>query len=601
MRGKGVWAILSALALLALSSKLGAVWEFRLLELQAVPGQQNLVIPVYGTAEDSMVGFQFQIAFCEDEDSMKIWVDSMSLKGYGKPYTTLFDTLDNDTAWFSACCCSGSGCGGRSYIEGGAWIVIPNQHAVSAFEDAILCVLWARIEPVAGDTDTIELDLTEDLPCPPGYHLNCIFTDAVNIQSHHADLVDGAIYIVTSPIYISVDPPGPYSMDEGGELMLTVSGTSENPNDQLQLLVLGGLEPWMDFSPGPTGNPTMASLTLHPGYCDDGTYVVELGLSSTAYDITIMRPETIEVNNANSPPLGGKAVPEQQEALLNGIEPIQVRFYDLDLECDSSHARDSMGIIYKIDPTPSVMPQFEDHGDGTGELRWLPTIRYTGDYVVRFLGTDKGGESAVCEARIHVVGAFSLFPIYDTLSASNSGERGFYLRSARGLRGLYLEVEHSRPVVYVRPGDYVSDLEIRWEDLGGVLRVWVWRESGEPIPPGEGVILTLDGGDVELLKVEELEDVSFERFDEIKIRPNPSEGTVMISYSLPHSDEVEVSVYDATGKFVRRLVAGEVDAGRHVIEWDGRDYRGLEVGSGLYFIKLEAGDRILVRKLIMLR
>jgi len=153
----------------------------------------------------------------------------------------------------------------------------------------------------------------------------------------------------------------------------------------------------------------------------------------------------------------------------------------------------------------------------------------------------------------------------------------------------------------VEPGDYVPDLRVRWEESGGILRVWRWRESGEPIPPGEGVILTLDGGDVELLKVEELENVSFERFDEIEIKPNPSEGAVTISYSLARSDEVEVSVYDATGKFVRRLVSGEVDAGRHVIEWDGRDYRGLEVGSGLYFIELQAGSRTFIRKLIMLR
>jgi len=590
MRGKGVWIILSALALLALSSKLGAVWEFRLPEIQAVPGQHNLAIPVYGTTEDSVYAFQFMIHFCEDEDSLKIVVDSITLHG-NSDYITLFDTLSGGF-WVPNFNVTYA----RSTVFGGA--VDFSQQGVGPLDDQVLVLIWARIEPVVAP-DTIELDLDSLMPCPPNMHVLCLYED-LQVQSHTADLVDGAIY-VTSPIHISVDPPGPYSVDEGAELTLTVTGTSEEPDDELQLQVLGGLEPWMDFSPGPPGNPTTASLTLHPGYCDDGTYVVELGLSSTAYDITIMRPETIEVNNVNRPPAGGKAVPEQQEALLNGIEPIQVRFYDFDFECDSPHVRDSIEITYTIEPTPFIMPRFEDNGDGTGELRWRPTIRDTGNYVVRFLGTDRSGGSAVCEARIHVVGAFSLFPIYDTLRAGNSGERGFYLRSARGLKGLYLEVEHSSPVVHVEPGDYVSDLEIRWEDPGGILRVWMWRENGEPIPPGEGVILTLNGGDVELLKVEELENVSFERFDEIEIRPNPSEGAVSINYSLARSDEVEVSVYDATGKFVRRLVSGEVDAGRHVIEWDGRDYRGLEVGSGLYFIELKAGSRTFIRKLIMLR
>ncbi|MCD6086378.1 MAG: T9SS type A sorting domain-containing protein [Candidatus Hydrothermae bacterium] len=591
MRGKGVWAILSALALLALSSELGAVWEFRLPELQAVPGQQNLAVPVYGTTENSMAAFQFQIAFCEDEDSMKIWVDSITLHG-NSDYITLFDTLSQGH-WYANFIITYA----RSVITGGA-MDFTSQGTDGPLDNQVLVLVWVHIEPTVAAPDTIELDLTEDMPCPPNFHTNCIYSDQEG-YTHHADLVDGAIYVVPSPIHITVDPPGPYSVDEGAELTPTVTGTSEEPNDELQLQVLGGLEPWMDFSPGPPGNPTSASLTLHPGYCDDGTYVVELGLSSTAYDITIMRPETIEVSNANRRPVRGRVRPAEQTAPINGLRPIEVSFYDSDMECHSPHAADSLRLSFEIEPEPEVMPDFEDYGDGYGRLSWLSWLA-PGNYTLTFTAVDDSGESCEVQAFVRVLPAFMMVPVsLEGPDGSGIARVGLYMRSFSELKGLYLEVRQEG--VMVEPGDYVPDFRVRWEDPGGVLRVWVWRESGEPIPPGEGVILTLDGGDVELLKVEELENVFFERYDEIEIRPNPSEGAVTISYSLARSDEVEVSVYDATGKFVRRLVSSEVDAGRHATVWDGRDYRRGDVRSGLYFIEFKTGNRTFIRKLIMLR
>jgi len=47
-------------------------------------------------------------------------------------------------------------------------------------------------------------------------------------------------------------------------------------------------------------------------------------------------------------------------------------------------------------------------------------------------------------------------------------------------------------------------------------------------------------------------------------------------------------VYNVAGRHVRTLVNGEVDAGYHSAMWDGRDDRGVEVGSGVYFCRMEA-------------
>jgi flagellar basal-body rod modification protein FlgD len=63
-----------------------------------------------------------------------------------------------------------------------------------------------------------------------------------------------------------------------------------------------------------------------------------------------------------------------------------------------------------------------------------------------------------------------------------------------------------------------------------------------------------------------------------------------ISFTLggPGGD-AKVSVYDRSGRLVRRVFAGALGAGRNVVYWDGRDGNGDTVPSGVYVVTVEAG------------
>ncbi len=63
--------------------------------------------------------------------------------------------------------------------------------------------------------------------------------------------------------------------------------------------------------------------------------------------------------------------------------------------------------------------------------------------------------------------------------------------------------------------------------------------------------------------------------------PNPSAAAVGISYSVPKSGEVELSVYDIVGHKVATLAAGMMSAGRHEASWNGAS-----VAAGVYFYRL---------------
>ena len=83
--------------------------------------------------------------------------------------------------------------------------------------------------------------------------------------------------------------------------------------------------------------------------------------------------------------------------------------------------------------------------------------------------------------------------------------------------------------------------------------------------------------------------------------PNPFGASTAIPLHADGTQDVTVSVFDATGKQVRALRTGVVAAGEHVIEWDGRDQDGRAVASGVYFCRLRGAGSEAVRKMVLVR
>jgi flagellar hook assembly protein FlgD len=73
-----------------------------------------------------------------------------------------------------------------------------------------------------------------------------------------------------------------------------------------------------------------------------------------------------------------------------------------------------------------------------------------------------------------------------------------------------------------------------------------------------------------------------------------------IQYSLPVDSHVILTIYNLYGQEIKRLVDDFQNAGRHTTTWDGKDRRGNEVGSGVYFYAMEYGKERLIRKLTVL-
>jgi len=84
-------------------------------------------------------------------------------------------------------------------------------------------------------------------------------------------------------------------------------------------------------------------------------------------------------------------------------------------------------------------------------------------------------------------------------------------------------------------------------------------------------------------------------------RPNPSSRATTVSLHLKKPGHATVAVYDVAGRRVAILFDGAAPAGPLTLEWNGRDSRGREAGSGVYWIRAEAAGENRSRALVRLK
>lgn len=82
--------------------------------------------------------------------------------------------------------------------------------------------------------------------------------------------------------------------------------------------------------------------------------------------------------------------------------------------------------------------------------------------------------------------------------------------------------------------------------------------------------------------------------------PNPFSGSTLLLFRLPRAGEVEVTLYDLKGRAVRTLHR-EASAGWQELPLDDRDDNGSPLASGVYFLRVRAGDQRVQQKIAIMR
>ncbi len=78
--------------------------------------------------------------------------------------------------------------------------------------------------------------------------------------------------------------------------------------------------------------------------------------------------------------------------------------------------------------------------------------------------------------------------------------------------------------------------------------------------------------------------------------PNPFNPSTTISFTIPKSNYVTLKVYDVLGREVAELVNGDLQAGSHSINFDAS-----RLSSGTYFYRLQAGNGVKMKKMMLIK
>jgi hypothetical protein len=119
--------------------------------------------------------------------------------------------------------------------------------------------------------------------------------------------------------------------------------------------------------------------------------------------------------------------------------------------------------------------------------------------------------------------------------------------------------------------------------------VWskIWTVTGTPVVPLD--VPTFDDGNL----------VNF-----VNVLGNPMySAKATMRFGLAKSDNVEIKVFDVSGRLIRTLANHQFAAGTHDVVWDGLDNGGHQVARGVYFTQVKFASQRFedTRKLIVLR
>lgn len=118
--------------------------------------------------------------------------------------------------------------------------------------------------------------------------------------------------------------------------------------------------------------------------------------------------------------------------------------------------------------------------------------------------------------------------------------------------------------------------------------IYMVKVTGRVLAPGEFTIPVVTGTRGEIQKPIELKlDQNY---------PNPFNPSTTINYEVPIAGKVSIKVYSVLGNEVAQLANEYQQAGMHAVQFQGKT-----LSSGAYFYKLQSGDFVKIRKMVLMK
>lgn len=237
------------------------------------------------------------------------------------------------------------------------------------------------------------------------------------------------------------------------------------------------------------------------------------------------------------------------------------------------------------------------------------TLNATGDMSLNISVTDMGGNPASASATYHVtlLGKRTSFGRFAFTSASQAG---YLVLSDRTIEnspegwtplGLAVGLTVTSRTSIQASSSYEAIPDVDERKIG--MYEWtgdVWTYAGGQ--GRDGHVSAAISGQYSVAVFYNPDHVVLpERFALLANYPNPFNPVTSIRYELPITTRVILKVYNILGQEVRTLVRSVESAGFKEVQWDGRDASGQAVASGVYIYRIEAGQFVTSRKMLLIK
>jgi len=107
--------------------------------------------------------------------------------------------------------------------------------------------------------------------------------------------------------------------------------------------------------------------------------------------------------------------------------------------------------------------------------------------------------------------------------------------------------------------------------------------------------------DITLTAIDPKADIIPDRFYVSPNYPNPFNPVTQIDIYTVQKSDLTVNIFDATGRLVNTLIDENLEAGSYSIKWQGKDRKGYNMPTGVYFIQVESGAEISTQKMVLIK
>ncbi len=144
--------------------------------------------------------------------------------------------------------------------------------------------------------------------------------------------------------------------------------------------------------------------------------------------------------------------------------------------------------------------------------------------------------------------------------------------------------------------DTTCTITLKFQDLSipsqGYVRDYVFMSNGHYLVPGGGT--GTSGKNIVVNKTNQ--NLSAYTFRLYNNYPNPFNPKTSIKYSIQKDNNVTLNVYNTLGQLITTLVHAYQKAGEYEINFNGENYT-----SGIYFYRLESGDFVSTKKMVLIK